>query len=70
MTLEYEVPERQVFLGDSLLTVSDGFGQYWFELQSGTYWIRGSCEGYKDVSQVVRVLPDSKTYYNFFLPRE
>lgn len=69
-TLMYDVPDRKVFLGDSLLAITDGFGQYWIEIQCGTYCITGSCEGYKDAMQVIKVLPDTRVYVNFFLYRE
>jgi len=69
-TLMYDVPDRKVFLGDSLLAITDGFGQYWIEIQCGTYCITGTCEGYKDAMQVIKVLPDTRVYVNFFLYRE
>jgi ribosomal protein L21E len=49
----HEVPERRVFLGDSLVAVADGFGQFWFKVQCGTYPIKGTCEGYVDAARVV-----------------
>lgn len=69
-TLLYDVPDRKVYLSDSLLAISDGFGQYWFEIQCGTYCIKGSCEGYNDATQVIKVLPNTRIYVNFFLARK
>lgn len=67
--LGYEVPDRMVYLGDQLLAYSDGFGQYWFEIQCGTYPITGSCEGYESVTHTVTVSTDEPVYVNFILPR-
>jgi hypothetical protein len=64
------VPERSVSIGDSIITVSDGFGQYYFKIQCGTYTVTGTCEGYVSSSKVIRVLPDSKIYVNFNLERK
>ena len=69
-TMHYDVPDRCVFLGDSLLAYSDAFGQFWLEIQCGTYPITGSCEGYFDKSRVITVLPDTRHYLNFFLFRK
>ncbi|MFC1569809.1 carboxypeptidase-like regulatory domain-containing protein [bacterium] len=67
--LQYQVPDRMVFLEDSLLAYSDEFGQFWCKIQCGTYPILGTCEGYESATQVVKVLPDERTYTNFFLDR-
>jgi len=64
------IPERSVSIEDSLITVSDGFGQYYFQIQCGTYVITGACDGYTSVSRVIKVLPDSKVYANFYLERK
>ncbi len=69
-TLGYEIPPRTIRLGDSLLAYTDGFGQYWFRIQGGTYPITGSCDGYQSVTKVVKAIPDQKVYLNFILPRE
>ncbi len=69
-TLQYEVPDRKVLLGDSLLEIADVWGQYWFRIQCGTYPIKASCEGYHDTTQVIKVLPDQNIYVNFFLRRK
>ncbi|MBN2102941.1 hypothetical protein JW835_02770 [bacterium] len=67
--LHYDIPQIYLYLGDSLISGCDAFGQFWCELQSGTYPIRGTCGGYQDAVQVVKVLPDEKTYVNFFMER-
>ncbi len=69
-TLGYYIPDRTVSLGDSLLAYSDGYGQYWLKLPTGTYPLTGACEGYKSRTRVVTVPPnDGRVYLNFFLPR-
>lgn len=66
-TLRRELPYRYVFLGDSLLAVSDDFGQAWCEIQCGTYPLRGACEGYADTTAVIKILPDARVYLTFFM---
>lgn len=67
--LFYEVPLRNIHLGDSLIAVSDGFGQYWKTLQIGTYQLTGSCPGYNSSSQIIHIEPGALQYLNFFLER-
>ncbi|MDA3890874.1 MAG: carboxypeptidase-like regulatory domain-containing protein [Salinivirgaceae bacterium] len=62
-----EIGDRTVTLGDSLVAYSDGFGQYWFKIQCGTYQIKGICDGYKDKEQTIVVKPDDRIYVNFIL---
>lgn len=61
---------RVVYLGDDSIGFSDAFGQYAFAIQSGTYCFTGKCKGYMSKTHVVIILPDTKTYLNFFLERE
>jgi hypothetical protein len=68
--LGYELPPRQVLLGDSILALADDFGQFWFEIQSGTYPIKASCEGYHSDTQVIRVLSGERQYATFFMVRK
>ncbi len=73
--LLYKVPVRSVVLGDSTLVPSDTFpsddwGQYWMDLQQGTYYLKATCEGYKDAGRVVTIYPDSTQYINFYLYRQ
>jgi hypothetical protein len=63
------IPPRTVSLGDSIISVSDGFGQYYLKIQCGTYLITGACEGYTSSSKIIKVLKDSKTYANFYLEK-
>jgi hypothetical protein len=67
--LQYDVPDRQIWLGDSLLRKSDEWGQFVLRLQIGTYPLSGSCAGYYSISRVVKVLPDTIVYVNFFMNR-
>lgn len=69
-TLGHEIGDRIVTLGDSLVAYSDGFGQYWFEIQCGTYPLSASCDGYFDRVQTIEVKPDEKIYVNFILSNE
>jgi hypothetical protein len=69
-TLGYEVPDRKVWLGDSLLAKADNWGQYSFKLQCGTYPITATCEGYNNIDTVITVIPDERIYLNFFMHRQ
>jgi len=69
-TLGYEVPDRKVWLGDSLLAKADNWGQYSFKLQYGTYPITATCEGYISIDTVITVIPDERIYINFFMYRQ
>ena len=70
MTFGLDLPASEIYIGDSLFSVTDGFGQYWFDVQSGTYPVRISSTGYQDTLQIVRVEPDSRVYANFILSKE
>jgi hypothetical protein len=59
--------QAQVYIGDSLLSYADVYGQYWFEIQCGTYPITGKSAGFSSETKVIKVLPDVKVYLNFFL---
>ena len=67
--LQYDVPDRKIYLGDSLLTKSDSWATYLFRIQCGTYQFRGTCEGYYDQTEVVTIPEDHPVYVNFFLLR-
>jgi hypothetical protein len=72
--LQVELPDRILFLGDSLLAYSDGFGQCWACLQCGTYPITGVCEGYRGDTRTVKIVPytppeSEKSYVIFFMNR-
>jgi hypothetical protein len=69
-TLGYEVPDRKIWLGDSLLALADNWGQYLFKIQFGTYQITATCEGYNSIDTVITVIPDERIYVNFFMYRQ
>ncbi len=66
-TLRRDLPPRQVFLGDSLVALTDDFGQCWFELQRGTYPFTAACDGYADTTRVIRIIGNERTYAIFVL---
>jgi hypothetical protein len=68
--LNYHVGDREIYLGDDLLGISDAWGQYGFYIQCGTYCFTGKCEGYMSKTHIVTILPDTKIYLNFFLDRD
>lgn len=70
MTFGFDLPASELFIGDSLLSLTDGFGQYWFDIQSGTYPLRVSSIGHSDSMQIVTVTPDTRVYANFILSKE
>ena len=67
MTFGNDLPASEVYLGDSLISLTDGFGQYWFDIQCGTYPLTGSADAYNKSLKIVKVEPDSRTYANFIL---
>ena len=70
MTYGFDLPASEIYIGDSLFAITDGFGQYWFDVQSGTYPLRISSPGYRDTIQIVKVEPDSRVYANFILSKD
>jgi len=46
---------------------ADVYGQYWIKIQCGTYPLTGKSDGYSSETEVVKVLPSSKIYNNFYL---
>lgn len=70
MTILHEESEIQVAIGDSIVAFSDGYGQYWFELQCGTYELAGSCIGYKSSKQTVQIKKDEVRCVNFILAKD
>lgn len=59
--------QAQIFIGDSLLTYADIYGQYWIKLQCGTYPLTGKSTGFSTETKAIKVIPNSKVYLNFFL---
>lgn len=70
MTFGYDLPAAEIYIGDSLYSVTDGFGQYWFDIQSGTYPLMVSIPGWADSMRVIRVEPDSSIFVNFILSKQ
>ncbi len=70
MTFGYDLPPAEIYIEDSLLTLTDGFGQYWIDIQSGTYPIRVSMPGWDEDTKVIRVEPDSTAFCNFILAQQ
>ncbi len=60
----------KLYLGDSLLAIADEYGQYWFQIQSGTYPFTISCAGYQIKDTIIKVEADTKKYINFYLLKE
>jgi hypothetical protein len=70
--LLYNVPRQKIYLGDSLVSITDDWAMYALKIQCGTYRITGTCDGYYDAAEIVKVLPgklDAATYVNFFMMR-
>ncbi|MGD8781212.1 MAG: carboxypeptidase-like regulatory domain-containing protein [Ignavibacteria bacterium] len=70
ITYGAEIPYRLVFMGDSLKKYADGYGQYWLEIQCGTYPLTGKCDGFSSETKTVKVTSGSKVYLNFYLSPE
>jgi len=70
MTFVYDLPSGEIYMGDSLIAMADGFGQYWVDLQAGTYPLRVSMPGWEDHIQVVMVPPNSDIFANFILSKQ
>jgi len=70
MTFGHDLPSSEVYIGDSLFSLTDGFGQYWFDVQAGTYPLRISSPGYKDTMQIIKVGSDTEVFGNFILLKE
>lgn len=59
--------QAQLFIGDSLMGYADVWGQYWMKVQCGTYPLTGKSKGFLSKTRIVKVLPESKIYINFYL---
>ena len=62
--------QAELFLGDSLLGYGDVYGQYWVRLQCGTYPISVNSAGFKSKTGIIKVLPETKVYSNFYMAKE
>lgn len=65
-----EFQHAELFIGNSLTDYGDVYGQYWIKIQYGTYPITGKSEGYASKTQIVKILPDSRIYKNYYLSPE
>ena len=65
-----DLPPGDIYIGDSLFFSTDEYGQYWSDIQHGTYPIRVSLPGYRDSMQILRIVPDSSAFANFILTEE
>ena len=70
MTFGSDLPSAEIYVGDSLIALTDGFGQYWVDLQAGTYPLHVSLSGYRDTIQIIQVKPDSDIFANFILSQQ
>ena len=70
MTFGYDLPAAEVYIGDSLIALTDGFGQFWSDIQTGTYPFRVSMPGWDDQIQVIKVPLDSRIFANFILSQQ
>ena len=63
----FDMPSSSILVGDSLFAYADGYGQFWFDIQCGTYPITGSSSGYNDSMLIIHVEPDTEVYKNYML---
>jgi hypothetical protein len=63
----FDMPSSTVLVGDSLYAYADGYGQFWFDIQSGTYPVTGTSSGYNDTMLILRIEPDTEVYANYML---
>jgi hypothetical protein len=67
----FDVYPASIYIGDSLFAETDDYGQYWFEVQIGTYPITVVSEGWKDSLQIKEVVYHSYAVFaNYILPRD
>lgn len=64
------VSECEVNVGDELIATGDGYGQYWIELQCGTYPFTGTCSGYRDTTVIIKIEQNTELYYNLILLKQ
>ncbi len=61
------LPTMEVYLGNERIKVADDWGQFWVDIQCGTYALKGAAAGYTPDVQVLEVLPETKHYIIFYL---
>jgi len=62
--------QAQLFIGDSLMKYADVYGQYWIKIQCGTYPVTGISAGFSSKTEIVKILPDSRIYKNYYLSKQ
>lgn len=68
---DFDLYPASIYIGDSLFAETDDYGQYWFEVQIGTYPITVVSKGWKDSLKVKEVVYDSYAVFaNYILPQE
>ena len=67
---DFDVYPASIYIGDSLFAKTDDYGQFWFDMQIGTYPITVVSEGWRDSIQITGVKHDSLVFANFILNRE
>ncbi len=65
----FDTPSSSIFVGDSIYAYADGYGQFWFDIQCGTYPVTGTSSGYNDTMLIIRIEPDTEVYRNYMLSR-
>ncbi len=65
-----DLPPGDIYIGDSLFFSTDEYGQYWGDIQHGTYPVWVFLAGYRDSMQILRIVPDSSVFANFILTEE
>lgn len=66
----YDEPSSETYVGDSLYAYADGYGQFWYDIQCGTYPVRGSAFGYGDSLLIISIKPESEIYINHILSKQ
>jgi len=61
--------QAQLFIGDSLMKYADVYGQYWIKIQCGIYPVTGISAGFSSKTEIVKILPDSRIYKNYYLSK-
>ncbi len=54
----------KLYLGDSLLSIADEYGQYFYQIQAGTYPLISLCTGYQSIDAIMCFVPGTKHYVN------
>lgn len=60
----------EIWQGSTRIAVADGWGQFWFALEPGTWKLVARCEGYEDQPFEIRLEAGSSQYRNVYLDRK